>query len=175
MTGSPPSTSPQFCSRAESQSSLTQSQSEEQGQGLHGAAISSVRKERSLLFPLSLSLSSKGQQEGPQKSPLWLGEGAWEAGPSPTSGVGIPNILSSSGLGTSAASRPTMATQHRRVSQSSPTLPSSPSRIHFIENHHSSFPHLCQVPSKHIGVVGKPSEMTNKYFNYRFKKKYDLK
>lgn len=32
--------------------------------------------ERSLFFPLSLSLSSRGQQEGPQKSPLWLGEGA---------------------------------------------------------------------------------------------------
>lgn len=43
-------------------------------------------------------------------------------------------------------------------------------RIHFPENHYSTFPHLCQVPSRHIGVVGKPNEMTNKYFNHCLEK-----
>lgn len=63
VTGSPPSTSPQFSSRAESQGSLTHGQSEEQRRVLHGAAISSVRKEASL-SALSLSLSSKGNRRG---------------------------------------------------------------------------------------------------------------
>lgn len=34
----------------------------------------------------------------------------------------------------------------------------------------SAFPRLRPVPSKHTGVVGKPSEMTNKYFNHCLKK-----
>lgn len=49
-------------------------------------------------------------------------------------------------------------------------LSSPPRRIHSFENHYSAFPHLCQVPSKHIGVLVKPSEMTNKYFNHHLKK-----
>lgn len=44
---------------------------------------------RSHLFPLSLSLSSKGQQEGRRKSPSWLGEGAWETGASFFGGIGM--------------------------------------------------------------------------------------
>lgn len=65
-------------------------------------------------------------------------------------------------------------TQRCRVRESShtrgaPACPPQP-RIHFPENHYSTFPHLCPVPSRHIGVVGKPNEMTNKYFNHCLEK-----
>lgn len=85
------------------------------------------------------------------------------------------NLLSSSGLGTSVAPTPRPALLDHPTPQSpEPSRPlGSPflsARIPFPENHPFTIPHLCQVPSKHIGGVGKPSEMTNKYFNHHLKK-----
>ena len=162
----------------ESRGSLTQSHSEEQGQAPHGARISQLR---SRLFLLSLSLSSKGQQVGRRKSPLRLRGSSWEAGslpafPPPLRGAGIPEHplqLGSSVWG--PQSRPALLDHPAPQSPGAFPHPRRPHlspqpRIHFPENHYSTFPHLCQVPSRHIGVVGKPNEITNKYFNHCLEK-----
>lgn len=162
----------------ESRGSLTQSHSEEQGRALHGARVSQLRRR---LFLLSLSLSSKGQQVGRRKSPLRVRESSREAGslpsfPLPCAGRGSRNILSSWGVPVWGP-QPRPALLDHPWPQSPGAFPhprrphlSPQARIHFPENHYSTFPHLCQVPSRHIGVVGKPNEMTNKYFNHCLEK-----
>lgn len=128
---------------------------------------------RSLLFPLSLSLSLKSQQEGPRKSPLWLGEGMWEAGASPTDRTGHPGTTSPVLAG---GPQPRPALRYHPALPSPRELPNSmlllssprqnpPSRTPTLR-----LPQVVPGPSKHIGVVRKPSEMTNKYFNHRLKK-----